>query len=216
MIPKWIWMCGLVGMGCLTWWAIVRYGLLIPSLGTLRNAPLISPKDLSSGDVIFMSGSSWTEKTIQTLTDSPFSHVGLIVAEGDLRYVWEADVSGTQKKGPRMVDLAAKLREWPGSKEVYVKKLLPGVGKLDQPTLTALGKLVGDPFDSSMLAWVFPDWERWVAITKTHRSWFCSELVVETLKLMGVPIQGKGRGYAPGRVWDIPFLGEPQRLLGPT
>lgn len=211
----------IVGAGCVLWWLVVRHSLLVPSLGKLGGAT-ITPRNLETGDLVFMSGSSWSEKTIQTVSDSPFSHVGMIVVEvgppeneggpvSDRKvFIWESDVSGSQKRGPRMVRLETKLAEWPGSKEVYVRKLAV---EPDEVPLEHLARLVGKTFDSSMLSWLVPDWEFWVGLTKSPESWFCSELIAHTLSKMGLDVPGKPNSYSPRRLWDLDFLQEPRKLV---
>jgi ubiquitin-protein ligase len=165
----------------MVWEFIIRTGLLIPvpNLSSLKEGSLPEEvKSLDTGDLLFFSGGSFVEKSIQTYTRSPWNHVALVYNEGGVVYLIESDIQAGYRKGPRLSRLEEKILDWNGTYMGVRKRLIPlqnPRGLLD----VAIMKMDYD-FDSSMISWLF-DAKIWKDFWKPPRSYFCSEFVASVL-----------------------------------
>lgn len=140
----------------------------------------VTPEEttLDTGDLLFFSGGSFVEKSIQTYTHSPWNHVALVYKEGGVLYLIESDVQPGYRKGPRLSRLDEKILDWNGTFLGVRKRLTP----VHNPRglLDVAVKVMDYDFDSSMVSWLFES-QVWKEFWKPPRSYFCSEYVAWVL-----------------------------------
>lgn len=112
-----------------------------------------------NGDIIFHSSQSSQSMAIQIVTNSPYSHVGILYQEKGQWYVYEA-ISTVQ---------ATPLKQWiaRGKNQHYVVKRLKNTGLLTPKTLQKM-KEVGQQFQGKAYDLKF-EW--------SNEKMYCSELV---------------------------------------
>ena len=157
----------------------------------------------TNGDVIFLSGNTYAEKSIRWHTSSCFSHMALIIREKDedlleaeketspdglTAFVWEADIGQGYKKGPRVMRLRDKLKRWKGSKVGMWKRYVSFETPSSKEILEQATKMVDRTMDNSMVSWFFADYPNSSLFNffKGKGKVYCSELVAETLQNIGI------------------------------
>lgn len=185
---------------------------------------------LNTGDILFFSGNGPISNIIKLMSNSPWSHVGLLVKSDDLDIllVWEAttlsnvpDLSeGRIISGVQTVDASSRINMFDGSVSVrrfggFVDSTM--IGKLKDFRL----ELKGKPYESS----------RWELIkslvdfgfskenTEDFSSIFCSEMLAEAFERMGI-LDGKmpaneyvPRDFSSGNMFDRHLM--PGMTYGP-
>ena len=150
---------------------------------------------LRTGDVLLFSGRGLIPWIIQRATHSPYSHIGMVIhVQGwDLLLCWEsttlnnvADVdAGVRVGGVQLDPLSERLDRFDGT--VVVRKLLEPVTSVEARELMALRKtLIGKPYERRL--WTLAQAALWPKSVKPEdlSSLFCSELVAEAFKRLGV------------------------------
>ena len=182
---------------CIIYLSVIQWGTssidyLTP---TLTHHQLIATVD--NGDLIFLSGSTFSEKTIKFWTRSHFSHVGIIVREIDAEsgesvpYILEADYGGGHKDGVRLMKLEDKLSRYRGSSIGGWRRRVGYRPKTDK-MLKFVGELLDRNFemDPNMLCWLFsnaPDGPLYrVVRSPNDRVIFCSEMVIAYMRKLGM------------------------------
>lgn len=119
------------------------------------------PPDLKTGDILLFSGRGGVSTSIKWATQSPWTHVGLVIAEPGRGFpcLWEASRdtniddldSGHARPGVQLVPLQDRLREYEG--RVALRRLLDvelGSGELQALAQLRAG-LVSRPYRDSKL-----------------------------------------------------------------
>jgi hypothetical protein len=173
-------------------WFVVIY-FFSPKLKENKHTAISINEILSivdNGDLLFLSGETFPEKAIKTYTRSPYSHVGLIFLDLNKKntkiipYLWEADVGGRRKDGPRIIKLKTKL-EHPGKgrTKVAMIKFLKAERPKTTDILKSVKRNVNRTMDDLMISWLFSYWPYSTLFKLSHdeNKVFCSELVAQTL-----------------------------------
>lgn len=155
-------------------------------------------KDSKNGDLIFMSGDSRGEKICRWLSNSIYSHIGMIFREihpetnEDIVYIWESDLGQKTKDGPRVIKLTDKLLRYKGFKYLMWRKL-ECIAPHMRPQTSDIMKIVNEykdyKFDDKMLTWLTSNYVAFESVTnsiKRHDEFFCSELVALSLKKLNI------------------------------
>lgn len=149
-----------------------------------------SLKKFDTGDLIFFSGNNPIEIAIKFFTGCNMTHVGLIIKENDILYVWESDIGQKHREGPRIITLDDKLKYWHGFHNIAWKKYIPedsvtGISKRPSANqvLRIVDKYVNLPFNDNLYEWFFN-----LNSNKNNipESLFCSSLVAITLIELGI------------------------------
>ena len=182
----------------------------------------------ATGDIWLFRGRSLADRAIQTVTNSPVNHVGMVVAIDDLPpLLWHAELgrslpdvwTGERQRGVQLHRLEDAVNTWSAKygQRAWVRQLQ---GPLDRGHEDRLMEIVerfdGRPFPTSLgLA------RRWlngrVRRSSSLETIYCAELVATTYQQMGLlPSHRPASWYDPGRFWSGDRVGlvEPFRLAG--
>jgi len=169
----------------------------------------------ATGDVWLFRGRSVADRAIQTVTNSPVNHVGMVVAIDDLPpLLWHAELgrslpdvwTGERHRGVQLHRLGEAVTTW---NERYRQRawMRPLEGQLERHHEDRLMEVVerfdGRPFPTSpglARQWVTGRVRRRDASLETV---YCAELVAATLQHMGLlPERRPASWYDPGRFWS--------------
>ena len=169
----------------------------------------------ATGDIWLFRGRSVADRAIQTVTNSPVNHVGMVVAIDDLPpLLWHAELgrslpdvwTGERHRGVQLHRLGEAVTTW---NERYRQRawMRPLEGQLERHHEDRLMEVVerfdGRPFPTSpglARQWVTGRVRRRDASLETV---YCAELVAATLQHMGLlPERRPASWYDPGRFWS--------------
>jgi len=172
--------------------------------------------NLKTGDIILFSGTGIQSFEAKCGTCSPFSHIGMIIRsshlnkneqKGNKLFLWHApaqtlpfapdQLTNQIKDGPQLNKLYPALCRASG--KIYLRKIKKNGRSSSLMSNTSLG----DPFESGLLAYMKraqpKSYEKnikelilsaydgpWGENEQNLTSYFCSELVAETYKVMGL------------------------------
>jgi hypothetical protein len=168
-----------------------------------------------TGDIWLFRGRSFADRAIQTVTNSPVNHVGMVVALDDLPpLLWHAELgrslpdvwSGKRQRGVQLHVLADAVRTW-GERYGQRAWLRQLEGELTREHEDRLMKVIerfdGRSFPSSAgLArqWLTGRYRRRESSLETV---YCAEIVALTYQAMGLlPSRRPASWYDPGRFWS--------------
>lgn len=174
-------------------WFLLIY-LCSPKIKINSNIKTIGEilKNVDNGDLLFLSGDTIPERAIRFYTLSSYSHVGLIFLDFNKKrtkkipYVWEADMGGGRKDGPRVLKLKTKLL-YPGKSRERIAMIKILNENITRPStekiLKSIRKNVDKTMDTSMISWLFATYPNSSLFKYVHsdKKVFCSELVASTL-----------------------------------
>ncbi len=164
---------------------------------------------LDTGDVVMMSASYLEDRVIEALTDSPFSHVGMVVKKGGDLYFWEAtpaggltcELDGEEHTGVRLVPLESLLEQYTARvRGQFFVRLLEVDRKAEMiEAFWEFAKQVNKfPFAGSWA--MFSEWVEghvW-PVPVEAKAYFCAELTAQTYRAMNLlPDQPPANGYSP-------------------
>jgi hypothetical protein len=163
---------------------------------------------LRTGDLLFASGQAVLSKTIQRLTDSPWSHCAMILRVGDeIEGVFVLESHGLT--GVRLSPLLSYvqggegrcayhgrivLARWDGLQPVHARQIL-------NSGLMSLRQMFGY---AQLLRIGYLIWQAQPRSYHSHAQQFlCSELVHGCLQRAGLPVLPDPRGFvSPASVWE--------------
>jgi hypothetical protein len=168
----------------------------------------------STGDIWLFRGRSFADRTIQTLTNSPVNHVGMVVALDDLPpLLWHAELgkslpdvwTGNRQRGVQLHRLEQAVTTW---RERYGQRAWVRVleGTIEREHEDRLMRVI-DRFDGRAFPTTFGLARQW--FTGRYRrssnleTIYCAELVATTYQQMGLlPKRRPASWYDPGRFWS--------------
>jgi hypothetical protein len=169
----------------------------------------------STGDIWLFRGRSFADRAIQTVTNSPVNHVGMVVALDDLPpLLWHAELgrslpdvwTGKRQRGVQLHRLGDAVRTWAEryGQRAWVRPLEGGT--IDRIHENELMKVIerfdGRPFPTTGgLAgqWLLGRFRRHSSLETIY----CAELVATTYQAMGLlPSRRPASWYDPGRFWS--------------
>jgi hypothetical protein len=169
----------------------------------------------STGDLWLFRGRSIADRAIQTVTNSPVNHVGMVVAIDDLPpLLWHAELgrslpdvwTGERQRGVQLHRLGEAVTTWNERyrQRAWMRSL---EGQLERHHEDRLMEVIerfdGRPFPTSpglARQWVTGRVRRREASLETV---YCAELVATTLQHMGLlPKRRPASWYDPGRFWS--------------
>jgi hypothetical protein len=170
----------------------------------------------ATGDVWLFRGRTVADRAIQTLTNSPVNHVGMVVALDDLPpLLWHAELgrslpdvwTGRRQRGVQLHRLADAVTTWElrYGQRAWLRQLQGGeitVAHEDR-LLEIIDRFDGHPFPTTArLAgrWAAGRFRRRASSLETI---YCAELVATTYQAMGLLPAGRPVSwYDPGRFWS--------------
>jgi hypothetical protein len=182
----------------------------------------------STGDIWLFRGHSIADRAIQTLTNSPVNHVGMVVAIDDLPpLLWHAELgrslpdvwTGDQHRGVQLHKLDAAVRQWNEryGQRAWVRQLQGTIERRHEDRLMeVISRYDGRAFPTTLglaRGWLTGRFRRSTSLETVY----CAELVATTYQHMGLlPSERPASWYDPGRFWSGDRLGlvEPFELGG--
>ncbi len=168
----------------------------------------------ATGDIWLFRGHSLADRAIQTVTNSPVNHVGMVVALDDLPpLLWHAELgrslpdvwSGKRQRGVQLHRLEPAVRNWHDryGQHAWTRPLEGTIEREHEDRLMrVIERFDGRPFPTTLgLA------RQW-AVGRVRRSSsletiYCAELVATTYQEMGLlPARRPAGWYDPGRFWS--------------
>jgi hypothetical protein len=169
----------------------------------------------ATGDVWLFRGHSFADRAIQTLTNSPVNHVGMVVAIDDLPpLLWHAELgkslpdvwTGQRQRGVQLHQLPDAVATW-GRKygqRAWVRQLEGTIGREHEDRLMeTIARYDGRAFPTT------PGLARQWAVGRIRRrdssleTIYCAELVATTFQHMGLLPRRRPAGwYDPGKFWS--------------
>jgi hypothetical protein len=172
----------------------------------------------ATGDLWLFRGRSAADRVIQTLTNSPVNHVGMVVALDDLPpLLWHAELgrslpdvwTGERQRGVQLHLLADAVRTWDEKygQRAWVRRLDPAVQREHEDRLMAtIADFDGRAFPTTVgLArrWLTGRLPRRPRPDASLETIYCAELVATTYARMGLLPERRGASwYDPGRFWS--------------
>jgi hypothetical protein len=169
----------------------------------------------ATGDIWLFRGRSLADRAIQTATNSPVNHVGMVVALDDLPpLLWHAELgrslpdvwTGERQRGVQLHLLADAARTWTEryTQRAWVRQLVGTIERRHEDRLMeVIERFDGRPFPTT------PGLVRQYLTARFRRSSssleaiYCAELVATTYQHMGLlPGRRPASWYDPGRFWS--------------
>ncbi len=168
----------------------------------------------ATGDIWLFRGRSIADRAIQTVTNSPINHVGMVVALDDLPpLLWHAELgrslpdvwTGERRRGVQLHKLRDAVTTWDEryGQRAWVRQLEGTIERRHEDRLMeVIERFDGRAFPSSLgLA------RQWITGRIRRRSSletvYCAELVATTYQHMGLlPDRRPASWYDPGRFWS--------------
>jgi hypothetical protein len=184
----------------------------------------------ATGDVWLFRGRSLADRAIQTVTNSPVNHVGMVVALDDMpALLWHAELgrslpdawTGERHRGVQLHLLADAARTWEDKygQRAWTRRLEGGTVSraMEDRLIETIDRYNGKPFPTTpklAASWATGRIRRREVSRETI---YCAELVAVTMQSMG--LLGDTRPmtwFDPGKFWsgDAVELTPPFRLGG--
>jgi hypothetical protein len=169
----------------------------------------------STGDIWLFRGRSLADRAIQTVTNSPVNHVGMVVAIDDLQpLLWHAELgrslpdvwTGERQRGVQLHVLRDAVTTWTEryGQRAWMRQLEGTIERHHEDRLMeVIARFDGRPFPTP------PGLARSWAVGRLRRretsleTIYCAELVATTYQHMGLlPKRRPASWYDPGRFWS--------------
>jgi hypothetical protein len=168
----------------------------------------------STGDIWLFRGRSLADRAIQTVTNSPVNHVGMVVAIDDLPpLLWHAELgrslpdvwTGERQRGVQLHLLEDAVRTWAEryGQRGWVRQLDGTLERHHEDRLMeVIDRFDGRPFPTTpglARQWLIGRFRR----SSSLETIYCAELVATTYQHMGLlPSRRPASWYDPGRFWS--------------
>jgi len=167
-----------------------------------------------TGDIWLFRGASGPDRAIQTMTNSPVNHVGMVVALDDLPpLLWHAELgrslpdvwTGKRQRGVQLHILADAVTTWRSryAQRAWVRQLEGRIERHHEDRLMqVIERFDGRPFPTTpglVRQWLTGRVRR----SSSLETIYCAELVATTYQHMGLlPRRRPASWYDPGRFWS--------------
>ncbi len=160
---------------------------------------------LKSGDLLFASGDYWVSQAIQKVTDSPWSHVGILFHVKALDRVLLLE--SVEDMGVRFAPLSKYFEDYErgrGYRGQIVVARVAGLRPAQFHDVAAHGiDALTRPYDKDEIAKILARVALGKGKWKRDREYICSELVAECFERAGVPFAFDRRGFiSPQNLWE--------------
>jgi hypothetical protein len=183
----------------------------------------------ATGDIWLFRGRSIADRAIQTMTNSPVNHVGMVVALEDMQpLLWHAELgrslpdvwTGERRRGVQLHVLRDAVTTWDTKyqQRAWVRRLEGGkvTREHEDRLVEVINRFDGKPFPTTpglIGTWLNGRVRR----SSSKETIYCAELVAATFQHMGLlPDRRPPSWYDPGKFWsgdDIELV-EPFSLGG--
>jgi hypothetical protein len=168
----------------------------------------------ATGDIWLFRGRSIGDRAIQTVTNSPVNHVGMVVALDDLPpLLWHAELgrslpdvwTGERQRGVQLHGLRDAVTTWSERyrQRAWVRQLEGTIERVHEDRLMeVIARFDGRPFPTTLglaRGWLNGRVRRSTSLETIY----CAELVATTYQHMGLlPSKRPASWYDPGRFWS--------------
>ncbi len=177
-----------------------------PQVEALATVPYADLRPtLKSGDLLFASGDYWVSQAIQKVTDSPWSHVGILFHVKALDRVLLLE--SVEDMGVRFAPLSKYFEDYERGRgyrgQIVVARVdglrsarFHGIATHGIDTLTR-------PYDKDEIAKIVARVALGRGRWKRDREYICSELVAECFEQAGITFSYDRRGFiSPRNLWE--------------
>ena len=159
---------------------------------------------LKSGDLLFASGDYLVSKAIQKMTDSPWSHVGIVFKLDSIDRMLLLE--SVEDMGVRFAPLSKYLNDYESRKPYKGRVVIGRCSDVDQGIVTGLAKFGIDeltrPYDKDEIAKILARITLGIGKKERDREYICSELVYECFYSAGREFVYDTRGFiSPENIW---------------
>jgi hypothetical protein len=169
----------------------------------------------ATGDIWLFRGRSLADRAIQTMTNSPVNHVGMVVALDDMQpLLWHAEIgqalvdvwTGTHHRGVQLHVLRDAVKRWEDKydQRAWVRRLEGGsvTKEHEDRLMEVIQRFDGKPFPTTpglVGTWLNGRLRR----SSSKEAIYCAELVAVTYQHMRlVPGRRPPSWYDPGKFWS--------------
>ena len=186
----------------------------------IKALPVLSYSDLraklKSGDLLFASGDYLVSKAIQMVTDSPWSHVGIVFRLDSIDRVLLLE--SVEDMGVRFAPLSKYLNAYDNGRPYKGRVVLARCKDVDSSTVAGLSTFGIDeltqPYDKDEIAKILARVTLGIGKKEKDREYICSELVYECFSHAGKEFAYNPKGFiSPEDVWVDPRLSLVGRIL---
>lgn len=168
---------------------------------------------LKSGDILFASGDYWVSKAIQKVTESPWSHVGIVFRLDSIDRVLLLE--SVEDMGVRFAPLSKYLDDYEDGKPYKGRVVLARCKDVNSSTVEGIAAFGIDeltqPYDKDEIAKILARITLGIGKKEKDREYICSELVRECFSRAGKEFEFNSKGFiSPEDVW----LDEKVSLVG--
>lgn len=173
-------------------------------------------KDIQSGDLIFASGDYLISQAIQKVTDSPWSHVGILFRVDSIDRVLLLE--SVEDMGVRFAPLSKYLSDYEDRKPYKGRIVLARCSNVTTDTVGKLSQFGIDeltqPYDKDEIAKILARVILGRGKKERDREYICSELVYECFARAGKEFAYNPQGFvAPEDIWVDSKLSMVGRIL---
>ena len=159
---------------------------------------------LRSGDLFFASGDYLVSKAIQLVTDSPWSHVGIVFRLESIDRVLLLE--SVEDMGVRFAPLSKYLSDYENGRPYKGRVVLARCKDIDSSTVAGLSIFGIDeltkPYDKDEIAKILARVTLGIGKKAKDREYICSELVYECFSHAGIEFAYHPKGFiSPEDVW---------------
>jgi len=171
---------------------------------------------LKSGDLLFTSGDYLISKAIQKMTDSPWSHVGIVFRLDFIDRVLLLE--SVEDMGVRFAPLSKYLNDYEDGKPYKGRAVLARCKDVTPETVKSLSAFGIDeltqPYDKDEIAKIMARITLGMGKKKRDREYICSELVYECFAHAGKEFAFNPKGFiSPEDIWIDEKLSLIARIL---
>jgi hypothetical protein len=171
---------------------------------------------LMSGDLFFASGDYLVSKAIQKVTDSPWSHVGIVFRLDTIDRILLLE--SVEDMGVRFAPLSKYLSDYENSKPYKGRAVLARCKDVTASTIAGLSTFGIDtltkPYDKDEIAKILARITLGVGKKERDSEYICSELVYECFSHAGKEFAYNPKGFiSPQDIWADEKLSLVGRIL---
>lgn len=160
--------------------------------------------NLKSGDLLFASGDYLVSKAIQMVTNSPWSHVGIVFCLDSIDRVLLLE--SVEDMGVRFAPLSKYLNNYENGKPYKGCIVIARCKDVDSSTVAGLSTFGIDeltqPYDKDEIAKILARVTLGLGKKEKDREYICSELVYECFSQAGKEFKYNTKGFiSPDDVW---------------
>lgn len=172
---------------------------------------------LKSGDLFFASGDYLVSKAIEKVTDSPWSHVGIVFVLPQIDRVLLLE--SVEDMGVRLAPLSKYLSDYDDIEKPYKGRVV--LARYDTLAKSAVEQIAAfglneltRPYDKEEIARILARIALGKGKAKKDREYICSELVYACFNNAGVNIAYNPKGFiSPEDVWQDSHISLINRIL---